>query len=416
MNLKRRGGRMKAWRNPLLLLSGIGVSYLGNWIYLIALNLSILKLTGSAAAVAGLYVIRPIAILITNTWSGSVIDRINKRRLMVFIDVVRGVLVAVIPFISSLWVIYVLLLLINMAGAFFGPSASVYITKLVPPENRKRFNSIMSMTSSGAFLLGPAVAGVLIMKVGTDLCIIINAISFLVCAFFIYLLPNVDESSQEARDRITWKMLMSDWRIVRDFSKKAKAFISIYILFQTAMLIGFALDSQEVTFIKQHLQLSDGDYGLITSLTGAGTLLGGFIAILAARKISLRFYLGVGMLFTSVGYAAFYASSTFLIATLSFMFLGFFMSFANSGYATFFQNNVPVEIMGRFGSVADMLQAVIQIGFTLLLGALIEGISLQMVCFLFAGVGVIVSIILIVSIFMPAKSVYFRETVNISNS
>jgi hypothetical protein len=46
---------MSSWKNPILLISGIGISYLGNWIYLIALNISILNLTGSAAAVAGLY-------------------------------------------------------------------------------------------------------------------------------------------------------------------------------------------------------------------------------------------------------------------------------------------------------------------------------------------------------------------------
>lgn len=128
---------MTSWKNPILLISGIGVSYLGNWIYLIALNISILNLTGSATAVAGLYIIRPIAVLITNTWSGSVIDRVNKRRLMISIDIIRGVLVFVIPFISSLWTIYTVLLLINIAGSFFGPSSSVYITKLVPPVNRK---------------------------------------------------------------------------------------------------------------------------------------------------------------------------------------------------------------------------------------------------------------------------------------
>lgn len=87
---------MGARKNLILLISGIGISYLGNWIYLIALNISILNLTGSAAAVAGLYIIRPIAILVTNTWSGSVIDRVNKRKLMIVIDIIRGLLVLLI--------------------------------------------------------------------------------------------------------------------------------------------------------------------------------------------------------------------------------------------------------------------------------------------------------------------------------
>ncbi|MBY0122017.1 MFS transporter [Bacillus sp. S/N-304-OC-R1] len=406
---------MKLWKNPILLISGIGISYLGNWIYLIALNLSILNLTGSAAAVAGLYIIRPIAVLITNTWSGSVIDRINKRKLMIMVDIIRGLFVCLIPFISTLWVIYFLLLLINMAGAFFGPSSSVYITKLVPAENRKRFNSIMSMTSSGAFLLGPAIAGVLIMYVGTEICIIINGVTFLICAFFIYLLPNVDEKIDQVRDPIRLQTLLNDWKEVRQFSINAKFFIFVYILFQTAMLIGFALDSQEVTFIKQHLKLSDRDYGLIVSITGIGALAGAFVSALAAKRVPLKMYIGGGMFLTTIGYVAFYSSFDFLTATIAFIFLGFFMAFANTGYATFFQNSVPVEIMGRFGSIADMLQGLIQIGFTLLLGFFAEWFSLQFVCLIFSIVGTVFAFILLIMILIPSKGKYFSESSRVVN-
>ncbi|GAB6989282.1 hypothetical protein JCM16418A_13320 [Paenibacillus pini] len=292
---------MKYWKNPLLLISGIGISYLGNWIYLIALNISILDLTGSAVAVAGLYMIRPVAMLITNMWSGSIIDRVNKRKLMITVDVIRGILVCIVPFISSLWAIYSLLLLINIVGAFFGPSSSVYITKLVPAENRKRFNSILSMTSSGAFLLGPAIAGVLIMIVGTELCIIINAATFMVCALFIYFLPNVDDAPATLREPIKWKTLVNDWKAVHGFMRSARFFIVVYILFQGATLLGFAVDSQEVTFIKQHLELTDRDYGLIVSITGIGSLAGAAAAALMSKKVHLKLYVGAGMLLTTIG-------------------------------------------------------------------------------------------------------------------
>lgn len=110
---------MKGWKNPLLLIFGIGISNIGNWIYFVAINLLVLKITGSAAAVAGLFIIRPLAILCTNTWAGSVIDRVNKRKLMVYIDLIRGILIAIIPIFSSLIPIYIIMFLTNVAGAFF---------------------------------------------------------------------------------------------------------------------------------------------------------------------------------------------------------------------------------------------------------------------------------------------------------
>jgi MFS family permease len=405
------GEYMRNWKNPLLMISGIGISNLGNWLYLIALNLAILDLTGSAAAVAGLYIIRPIAVLLTNTWSGSVIDRVNKRKLMVLVDVIRGAFVFMIPFLSSLWAIYLVMFFINLAAAFFGPSSSVYITKLVPSENRKRFNSIMSMTNSGAFLLGPAIAGVLIMNFGTDLCIIINAISFFVCAYFIYLLPNVDEKVDKVRGVIKWETIKNDLKVVIDFSRSAKYFITVYLLFQAATLIGFALDPQEVTFIKKNLELTDQDYGLIVSLTGIGALVGASLAAIVAKKVSLRVFIGAGMLLTAIGYVGFYASFNFITATVAFVFLGFFMTFANTGYTTFFQKNVPVEMMGRFGSVAEMVQGIIQISLTLIIGFFAELISLQLVCILFSVLSVLLAVCLLFTIFLPSKVLYYEDKI-----
>ncbi|WP_419881637.1 MFS transporter [Peribacillus sp. B-H-3] len=404
------------WRNQLCLITGIGISNLGNWIYLIALNISILQLTGSPAAVAGLFIIRPIAVLITNIWAGSIIDRVNKRKLMIGIDIIRGILVFVIPFIGSIWIVYLLLLIINMVGSFFGPSSSIVITKLVSTENRTRFNSVMSMTNSGAFLLGPAVAGFLIMTVETQICIIINSISFFICALFIYFLPDTDEAVDSIREPLHWKIFLGDFIAVKNAVKKLKFFITVYLLFQGAMLIGFALDSQEVTYIKQSLALSDKDYGLIVSFTGAGSLLGAFVASLLSKKFKLRLYLGVGTLLTSIGYVLFYLSFNFLTATAAFVFLGFFVAFANTGYATFFQNSIPIDIMGRFGSITDMAQGIIQIGFTLILGFFAEFFSLQNICIVFSIVGAIFALFLFIISVQSSKANYFEEGSNTFNT
>ncbi|WP_345239278.1 MFS transporter [Pontibacillus salipaludis] len=394
---------MSTWKNPILLLSGVGISFLGNWIYLIAINLMILDLTGSAAAVAGLYVLKPIAVLLMNVWSGSVVDRVNERKLMVFVDIIRGALVLCIPFLSSLWGIYSLILVINMIGAFFGPASSVYITKLVPQIKRKRFNSFLSMANSGAFLIGPGLAGVLIMMVGTELCIVINAITFLVCAFLIFLLPDVGDQSGKVREAMTWKGAMNDWIVLKGFAGKAPFFITVYLLFQGAMIMGFALDSQEVTYIKQHLNLSDQNYGLIVSVTAVGSLTGGSVAAIFANKLSTRLYLAGGILLSSIGYVLFYSSFNMLTATAAFIFLGFFMAFANAGYATYFQSTVPVDLMGRFGSVANMIQGLIQILLTTLLGLFAQWFTLQVVSLIFAGVGTVLALLLLFKVFVPSE-------------
>ncbi len=74
---------LETWRYPSILLFSIGVSSVGSWVYFIALNLIVLNITESAIAVSGLYIIRALSTLFTNIWSGSLVDRSNKKYLMI---------------------------------------------------------------------------------------------------------------------------------------------------------------------------------------------------------------------------------------------------------------------------------------------------------------------------------------------
>ncbi|AHA72651.1 hypothetical protein ABE52_23390 [Bacillus thuringiensis] len=74
---------LETWRYLSILLFNIGVSSVGSWVYFIALNLIVLNITESAIAVSGLYIIRALSTLFTNIWSGSLVDRSNKKYLMI---------------------------------------------------------------------------------------------------------------------------------------------------------------------------------------------------------------------------------------------------------------------------------------------------------------------------------------------
>lgn len=134
---------LSKWKYPFILLFGIGVSNLGEWIYFIAFNLIILNMTGSAFAVSMLYVIRPLATLVTNSWAGSVIDRFNKRKMMILLDISRASFIAILPLLDSVLWIYIWVFIISMGNSIFAPTSMTYITKLIPFDQRKRFNSLL---------------------------------------------------------------------------------------------------------------------------------------------------------------------------------------------------------------------------------------------------------------------------------
>ncbi|OSX98597.1 MFS transporter [Bacillus nitratireducens] len=403
------------WKYPLLLLSGVGIANLGAWIYLIALNILVYNMGGSALAVATLYVIKPFATLFTNAWSGSLIDRLNKRKLMIHLDIYRVILIAMLPLLPSLWSVYLLVFFISMASAIYEPTAMTYMTKLIPVDKRQRFNSLRSLIGSGAFLIGPAVAGILLITGTPEFAIYMNAIAFLLSGLITLLLPNLDKryESNTSSDKLSLTVLKKDGNIVLNFSKKSTYIVCVYFLFQGIMVLATAIDALELSFAKEILLLTDSKYGFLVSIAGAGIILGAIINTILSKKLATAFLIGVGSLFIAIGYMVYAFSNGFLIAAIGFFILSFSMAFANTGYYTFYQNNVPVDLMGRIGSIYGLIIAIITIFVTILFGVATQFLSIQFVVTVGAFIMLLITIILCVYTLLPSRiKVYTAESID----
>ncbi|WP_246945276.1 MFS transporter [Bacillus pinisoli] len=399
-------------KNSNLLLAGVGISSLGDFIYLVAINILILRLTGSPAAVAGLWIMGPVASIVTKFWSGSLIDRMNKRRLMIITDLIRAIIIAFIPFISSVWLLYVCLFLLSVARAFFEPTSMIYMTSLIPQEQRKQFNSFRSVFTSGAFLIGPAIAGFLIVATSIHIAIWINAISFVLSAGVILLLPNIDEKATQV-NKFNFKDIVLDWGYVLSFSRKNTYVISVYFLAQIFMVITLGMDAQEVVFTQKVLGLSETDFGLLISITGIGSVIGASVVSILAKRMSIQLLISTGFLFVAVGYMIYAFSFSFLSVAIGFILLGFFNAFSNTGFMTFYQNNVPVDMMGRISSVYSVMISVLQIVSVLLIGFTGEIIPLR---YSVIGSSILVlgcGIALAYMVHKPIYKEYFREETTI---
>lgn len=183
---------LENWRYPAILLCSIGVSSIGEWIYFIALNLIVLNVTESALAVSGLYIVRAISSLLTNFWAGSLIDRYNKKHLMITLNLVQSILIVILPLFYSLAWMYTLVFIITVASSMYHPTSMTYITKLIPIAQRKRFNSLRSLLDSGAFLTGPAIAGFLFTLGTPNMAIYLNAFALFLSACITFNMPSVE--------------------------------------------------------------------------------------------------------------------------------------------------------------------------------------------------------------------------------
>ncbi|MEB8659305.1 MFS transporter, partial [Bacillus cereus] len=399
---------------PLLLLSGVGIANLGAWIYLIALNVLVYHMGGSALAVATLYVIKPLATLFTNAWSGSMIDRLNKRKLMIHLDIYRALFIAILPLLPSLWIVYVFVFFISMASAIYEPTAMTYMTKLIPVEQRQRFNSLRSLIGSGASLIGPAIAGVLLIASTPDFAIYINAIAFLLSGFITLLLPNLDKKkdSDTTSNTLSLTVLKKDWITVINFSRKHVYVVCVYFLFQSMFVLATATDSLELSFAKEVLLLTDSEYGFLVSIAGAGFILGAITNTILSKKLAPSLLIGIGSLFIAIGYLIYAFSNVFLIAAIGFFILSFSMAYANTGFYTFYQNNIPVHMMGRIGSIYGLVIAIVTIFITILSGVATQFISIQLVVIVGSLIMLFITIVLCVFTLFPSQSkLYSTESI-----
>ncbi|EEK86400.1 MFS transporter [Bacillus cereus] len=405
---------LKDWKYPLLLLSGVGIANLGAWIYLIALNVLVYNMGGSALAVATLYVIKPLATLFTNAWSGSMIDRLNKRNLMIHLDIYRALFIAILPLLPSLWIVYAFVFFISMASAIYEPTAMTYMTKLIPVEQRQRFNSLRTLIGSGASLIGPAVAGGLLIAGTPEFAIYMNAIAFLLSGFITLLLPNLDkkEDSDTTSNTLSLTVLKKDWNTVINFSRKHVYVVCVYFLFQSMFVLATATDSLELSFAKEVLLLTDSEYGFLVSIAGAGFILGAITNTILSKKLAPSFLIGIGSLFIAIGYIIYAFSNVFLIAAIGFFILSFSMAYANTGFYTFYQNNVPVHIMGRIGSIYGLVIALVTIFITILSGVATQFISIQLVVIVGSLIMLFITIVLCVFTLFPSQSkLYSTESI-----
>lgn len=349
------------------LLASIGISHIGDWIYLIAMNLMILHTTESPAAVGILYILRPLAVMLTAGFAGSIVDRMNKRNMMIWLDLFRAALILAIPFLPSLLLIYLFVFLISMASALFEPCSLAYTVSFIPVFLRKKYNAWVALSQSGAYVIGPAAASVLFALSNVKIAIMVNGISFLLSAFLLKGLPSIISESVSEKERgiqkqttNKWNILKQDWKAVWAFSQMHRKVVLIYGLFHGILIMAAALDSTEVAFITKVIHSSDSQYSMLLSITGISFLLGSLIQTRIVHQIHTLSLMGYGAILFSAGYVIYGFSQQIFVAGIGFVILSFFQAFMNTGYLTYIQNEIPASIIGRVMSVYSFLQALLE--------------------------------------------------------
>lgn len=163
--------------------SGQSVSMVGTWMQTTAQAWLVLTLTHSAVVLGLVVAAQTLPVLLLGAYGGVIADRVDKRRLMVFLQSMMGIQALVLGVLTltrtvKIWEIFILAALLGLNNTFENPSRQAFMMELVGSQDLRNAVSLNSVMVNVARAIGPAVAGLLIVSVGTGICFIINAASF----------------------------------------------------------------------------------------------------------------------------------------------------------------------------------------------------------------------------------------------
>lgn len=191
------------WRNIYLLVAGNAVSTLGSSLYLIVVVLLLKDLTDSGLLL-GLYqflALLPAALLMPLT--GSVIDRLPRRSIVIGSDLFRGVLMLLLaaawlvgPLSSPITLLFVSFF-IGLGNALFVPAAQALIPELAPDNRLEEANGLRATTNQLSNLAGNALGGLAYAFLAAPFLFLVNGVSFLLSALQELLIEVPDESNRK---------------------------------------------------------------------------------------------------------------------------------------------------------------------------------------------------------------------------
>jgi CRP-like cAMP-binding protein len=283
-------------------------------------------------------------------FAGVFVDRYNRKNIMISADVLRAILVALIPVLVPLSIVwlYVIVALISAIGQFFDPAHESVLPEVASDEELAAANSLIAISSFGSTAVGFAAAGLIASAANINWTFYINAATFLfsaACVFLIRIKPI------EAEDDTSVAVVIQNLRAGVSQLFDTPILRSLFTA-QIPVLIAFGLSNALLLpFAVRALNASEFEYGIQEGMTSIGFVVGSLLMANIFDRLRESAWIAVsylGMAVMGIIYSTLYSIPlAILIITIS----GFFNAPSAIGRRIIVQRNTPREMRGRVNSV-----------------------------------------------------------------
>ena len=337
-------------RNFALLWSGQLVSTIGDSLMSLAASIMIYRLTGSALSVGLMLMATAAPSILFGLVAGVLVDRLNRRSIMIAADLTRAVLVFLIPFLVPLniaW-LYVIVLLTSCVSQFFEPAHAAVVPEVATDEELASANSLLAISSFGSTAIGFAASGLIASQFSIAWAFYLDALSFVFSAGCIALLHL---QSMKVEDGSNVGTLFSNLRGGLEFLWSKPILRSVFILTPLLGLSFGMWNTLLLPFARQALHATEFEYGLQEGLTSVGFVLGSLLMAGVSDRLHEGQWLSLSLLAMGVVGLIYSTLASVPLAIVFVMISGFSNAPSAIGRQLLIQRNTARNVRGRVNSV-----------------------------------------------------------------
>src|SRR5215217_1129833 len=345
-------------RNIAILLGAGVISEIGDWFNTVAIISLAYSFGDGALAVGGMFAVRMLTRLIFQGPAGTFVDRHAGRTLLFTSQLVMGIIASSFAFlvaVPTLWLLYMLVILLEVANCIAHPAFMVELRTEAPEEKRSAANGVLFASMTTAQLVGPVLGALVLAPFGAGAVFAINGLTFFGVAMAVAKMRDgltastkVEHVQDDTNPPVVGELEPSVrgyiWLLRRqDLSMYMLVCLSLTLLIQATITL-FVV--RAVT-----LELGDAGVGLFYSAVAAGAVGGSIVAGGHPQLAASLYPTAVAMGLCAVALAVFGIADSVLFSLLALVIAGFATDVYEVTGLTYFQNSIPDPVYARFYSV-----------------------------------------------------------------
>ena len=337
-------------KNYLLYFLGQLISLIGTWLQFVAQGWLVIELTHSVFLLGLVSAVNGIPILLFSLYAGVIVDRFPKRKILLFTQTGSMILAFIFGILTllhqiNIWEILLLSFLFGLSNSLDSPARNAFAPELVGKERLTSAIALNSAIFNGARVIGPAVAGFLILLVGTGGAFIINGISYfaVIAALLVMKVPSIVQ-----KHKIDLLLAIKEGLF---YSFRHPVIRSLLVLISIVSIFGWSYTTVLPIISQDVFHKGATGLGYLLSAGGLGALTATILVSATSKKISSAIYIFGGNIIFAISIFLFSLNLSFALALVFLFFASFGLLVQSININSTIQKIVPNEIRGRVISI-----------------------------------------------------------------